>query len=249
MTPHAAAARILVVDPQPRLLAPLQVQLENSGFQVTLTHSALESLELLDRWHPILVVVDFQLPGSTSGLRLAETIRRLRPTPTVFYSAHADEATVASADLVGAVATLSKDLPLDEVVSRLRDIIHELEDRDPPADATNAASRDWDRRTKIENLHGIYTAVWSETPERVKATINRFARSTSISLEAIADAQLEYQREVARLHEEYQARLAAIQPKVLRDLLQYHDRLSGADLADSQPRPKAAPTRLMRRRG
>ena len=48
-TDTVARTRILVVDPQPSLLAPLQVLLEDAGFELVLTHSALEAIEQTER--------------------------------------------------------------------------------------------------------------------------------------------------------------------------------------------------------
>ena len=99
-TDTVARTRILVVDPQPSLLAPLQVQLEDAGFELVLTHSALEAIEQTERCPPALAVLDFDLPGGTSGLRLAETLRRLHSIPVLFYSATIDEQALRAADAV-----------------------------------------------------------------------------------------------------------------------------------------------------
>lgn len=243
-TDTVARTRILVVDPQPSLLAPLQVQLEDAGFELVLTHSALEAIEQTERCPPALAVLDFDLPGGTSGLRLAETLRRLHSIPVLFYSATIDEQALRAAEMVGALRALSKDMHIEEVVAAIRETTRHLEDAQPTAQEATRAPHEWDARARKEHLIGIYTAVWSETPEQVKSCLNRFSRNHNTSLERIAEEQAQYQRDMARLHQEYQSKLAALRPPVLLALHRFHERHALADgpvhaVATSAPRTGA----------
>lgn len=245
VTGTVTRTRILVVDPQPCLLAPLQVQLENAGFDLVITHSALEAIEHTERCPPALAVLDFDLPGGASGLRLAETLRRHHGIPVVFYSATIDEQAQRAAEMVGALRALSKDMHIDEVVAAIRDTTRRLEDAQPTAHDPKRAPHEWDARARKEHLIGIYTAVWAETPEQVKSCLNRFSRNHNTSLEKIAEEQAQYQREMARLHQEYQTKLAALRPPVLLALHRFHERQAATSPMHSAAM-SSSPTNLLR---
>jgi DNA-binding response OmpR family regulator len=217
-------SRILLVDAQPCLLGPLLVQLENAGFEVHVTESAVDAVEHVERCRPALAVVDFDLPGGASGLRLAETLRRLHNVPAVFYTAIIHDQAEQAASLVGALRTLSKELHVEDVVAAIREVVREIEDAAAAAAPRAQTRHEWDARAKKENLFGIYMAVWSETPEQVKSCLNRFSRTHNLPLERLADVQADYQRQIAQLHQEYQAKVAALRPPELLALHRFHER-------------------------
>lgn len=222
----ASRARILVVDAQPGLLGPLLVQLENAGFQAHVTVSAVEALEHAELCRPSLALVDFDLAGGASGLRLAETLRRLHNIPAVFYTATIHDQAEQAASLVGALRTLSKELHVEDVVAAIREVVREIEDAAAMEAPRAQARHEWDARAKKENLFGIYMAVWSETPEQVKSCLNRFSRTHNLPLERLADVQADYHRQIAQLHQEYQAKVAALRPPELLALHRFHERQS-----------------------
>ena len=213
-------AGILLVDAQPCLRGPLVVQLENAGFSVHVTDSAVEALDYVAQCRPLLAVVDFDLPCGASGLRLAETLRRLHALPTVFYTFTIHDQSEQAAAAAGALRLLSKELPVDDVAAAIREVGRQIEE----AAAQAQKGYEWSALAKKENLYGIYVAAWQETPEQVKSCLKRFSRAHNLSLDRLADLQVDYQRAIAQLHQEYQARIAALRPPELLALHRFHER-------------------------
>jgi DNA-binding response OmpR family regulator len=216
-------AGILLVDAQPCLRGPLVVQLENAGFEVHVTDSAVDAVEYVAQRRPVLAVVDFDLPCGASGLRLVETLRRLHGLPTVFYTFTIHDQAEQAAAAAGALRLLSKELPVEDVAAAIREVCRQIEE---------AAERvqkgyEWSALAKKENLYGIYVAAWQETPEQVKSCLKRFSRTHNVSLDRLSDLQVDYQRAIAQLHQEYQARIAALRPPELLALHRFHERQVG----------------------
>jgi CheY-like chemotaxis protein len=72
-----AGESILIVDDNPANLKLARVLLSSEGFDVRTAADAEEALELLDSFHPRLILMDLQLPGM-DGLELT---RRLKADP------------------------------------------------------------------------------------------------------------------------------------------------------------------------
>jgi DNA-binding response OmpR family regulator len=219
-TASADRERILLVDAQPCLRGPLVVQLENAGFAVHVTDSAVEAVDYVSQCRPLLAVVDFDLPCGASGLRLAETLRRLHSLPTLFYTFTIHDQAEQAAAAAGALRLLSKELPVEDVAAAIREVCRQIEE----AAAREQRGYEWGALAKKENLYGIYVAAWQETPEQVKACLVRFSRTHNLSLERLADLQVDYQRAIAQLHQEYQAKIAALRPPELLALHRFHER-------------------------
>src|SRR5262245_3642038 len=62
-TPGMSTRRILVVDDEPKLARTLKAILAGNGFEPLLAATGEEALDLLDRHHLDLVLLDLVLPG------------------------------------------------------------------------------------------------------------------------------------------------------------------------------------------
>jgi len=71
--------RILVVDDSSDNLRLTQILLESEGYDVRTAEDADQALDLLQNYHPELILMDIQLPGM-DGLELT---RRLRQIPSL----------------------------------------------------------------------------------------------------------------------------------------------------------------------
>jgi two-component system, cell cycle response regulator DivK len=69
--------RVLVVDDNPTNLKLLRVLLTGEGYDVRTAYDAEQAISLLASFHPILILMDLQLPGM-DGLELT---RRLKADP------------------------------------------------------------------------------------------------------------------------------------------------------------------------
>jgi two-component system, response regulator PdtaR len=93
-TPDATRPKILVVEDESLLAAELEHHLEQAGFTVVgIASSAEEALEFATSEKPDLAVMDIRLAGTRDGIEAAIDLRSQLGIPSIFASAHADEAT------------------------------------------------------------------------------------------------------------------------------------------------------------
>lgn len=105
-------ARILLVEDEAITAMDLQRKLEFRGYDVTgIAHSGEDAVELAEKHHPDLILMDIILRGPMSGVEAAERIKDL-DIPVVFLSAHSEESTMEGARGVEPYGYLIK--PFDE---------------------------------------------------------------------------------------------------------------------------------------
>jgi two-component system, OmpR family, KDP operon response regulator KdpE len=116
-----SGARVLVVDDEPEITRALRSILTAHGFEPILAASAKEGLDLLQRRHPDLVLLDLVLPDR-SGLEVTRTIREdlHLELPIVVLSAHGEEESKVQALDLGADDFLTKPFGVRELVARMR---------------------------------------------------------------------------------------------------------------------------------
>jgi two-component system cell cycle response regulator DivK len=68
---------VLIVDDNPMNMKLVRVLLTGEGYEVRTAADALEALDILKQWRPLLILMDIQLPG-IDGLELT---RRLKADP------------------------------------------------------------------------------------------------------------------------------------------------------------------------
>jgi CheY-like chemotaxis protein len=74
---------ILIIDDNPLNLKLMKRLLEVEHYQVLTVKTAEETLTLLERFHPRLILVDFQMPG-LDGLELTRLIRSNSKNQDIF---------------------------------------------------------------------------------------------------------------------------------------------------------------------
>ena len=84
------AARILVVDDEPNILATVAPLLRGRGYDVMSAMTGRAALEVFDRDRPDLVLLDLGLPDM-SGVDICRQIRRSSATPILVLSARGAE--------------------------------------------------------------------------------------------------------------------------------------------------------------
>jgi DNA-binding response OmpR family regulator len=100
----ASRARILVVEDDRDVAAMTAEILDSFGYEVRLSHRAVEALERLAESDVDLVFSDVVLPGGMSGVQLAaEVQRRFSGVPVLLtsgYSAGVDQAAISGAPVI-----------------------------------------------------------------------------------------------------------------------------------------------------
>jgi diguanylate cyclase (GGDEF)-like protein len=90
--------RILVVEDEALVAADIQAVLRGFGYDVpTTAATTAEALQAVEHFGPDLVLMDVRLKGGDDGVATAASIRDRWPTPVVFLTSHADDATLSRA--------------------------------------------------------------------------------------------------------------------------------------------------------
>ena len=116
-----SGARVLVVDDEPEITRALRSILSAHGFEPILAATAKEGLDLLQRRHPDLLLLDLVLPDG-NGLDVTRTIRQDLglDLPIVVLSAHGEEESKVQALDLGADDYLTKPFGVRELLARMR---------------------------------------------------------------------------------------------------------------------------------
>ena len=125
--------KILIVDDEPSIVAPLQFLMERSGYQVAVAGSGEEALEAIDKVHPDLVLLDVMLPG-LSGFDVCRMIRErgdLSDVRVILVTALGRKVNIAKGMALGADDYIVKPFANKELIAkvkRLLDSPHETEE-------------------------------------------------------------------------------------------------------------------------
>ncbi len=116
-------ARLLVVEDEPNIRELLATSLRYAGFEVFTAADGSAAIEVAEKEHPDLVVLDVMLPdmdGFTVTRRLRETGRLM---PIVFVTARDSVEDKVKGLTVGGDDYVTKPFSLEEVVARIRAVL------------------------------------------------------------------------------------------------------------------------------
>jgi len=113
------AARILIVDDEPSILATMAPLLRARGYDVSTATTGHAALEAVDRQPPQLVILDLGLPD-LDGIEVARRLREGRAIPILVLSARGAEQDKVAALDAGADDYVTKPFGVDELLARLR---------------------------------------------------------------------------------------------------------------------------------
>lgn len=156
---NANHRRILVVDDDHDVAEIIQLALENYGYQVRVAYSAFDALELIETWHPHLIIIDINMPQ----LNGREAIMQLRSHPehfSVIMISHRNTSEEAIAGLdAGADDYIAKPFDPLELVARVRAQMR-IKDLNDQLLRTNARLKemvDTDDLTGLFNMRSLYS--------------------------------------------------------------------------------------------
>jgi two-component system response regulator RegX3 len=114
--------RVLLVDDEPDILAPVQYALERDGFAVEVALDGEQGLELARRGHFDVVVLDVMMPRA-SGLDVCRELRNESDVPIIMLTARDDEVDRVLGLELGADDYVTKPFSTAELISRVRSIL------------------------------------------------------------------------------------------------------------------------------
>ena len=122
-TPAGSAAKILVVDDQPRLVRLVSEVLRAVGYQVIAATSGDTALQQVALESPAMVLLDVLLPGGPDGYQVCRRIREFSDVPVIMLTAKAQESDILAGFDAGADDYLTKPFNAKELVARVRAVM------------------------------------------------------------------------------------------------------------------------------
>ena len=124
------AARILVVDDDPRMLRFARDALSGAGYAPLVTGGAEDIEQAIRGERPRLVLLDLMLPGA-DGIELMRSVRERFDLPVIFISGYGRDETVARALDSGAADYIVKPFSATELAARVRAALRRHERPEP----------------------------------------------------------------------------------------------------------------------
>jgi len=122
------AARVLVVDDDPRILSMMRRVLEVDGYCVAVAPDGVEALGILRTNDTDLVILDVMLPGD-DGFQVCRTIRRESGVPILMLTARDESIDKVTGLDCGADDYVVKPFHPDELLARVRALLRRLQPR------------------------------------------------------------------------------------------------------------------------
>src|SRR5690606_20391746 len=122
--PYTAAGmpKILVVEDEPSLVDALEFGLVAEGFDVVATGDGEESLRLVDRERPDLILLDLMLPG-LPGTEVCKRVRASSAVPMIMLTARDTETDKVVGLELGADDFVTKPFSMRELAARVRAVL------------------------------------------------------------------------------------------------------------------------------
>ena len=117
--------RILLVEDEESITAPLSEALSREGFDTSVAGSASAALELAKQVRPDLVLLDVMLPDG-SGFDVARELRRDSRMPIIMLTARGEEADRVAGLELGADDYVVKPFSARELVARVRAVLRRV---------------------------------------------------------------------------------------------------------------------------
>ena len=112
-------SRILIVDDEPQILRALRTNLRARGHEVSEAETGETALQLAERYHPDLVILDLGLPG-IGGVEVIRALREWSDVPIVVLSVREGQSDKVAALDAGADDFVTKPFGMDELLARMR---------------------------------------------------------------------------------------------------------------------------------
>jgi two-component system, OmpR family, KDP operon response regulator KdpE len=113
------AAKVLIVDDEPSILATMGPLLRSRGYEVVTAMSGRAALDSVGRDKPDLIVLDLGLPD-VDGIEVCRRVREQATTPIVVLSARGAEGDKVRALDTGADDYVTKPFGAEELTARIR---------------------------------------------------------------------------------------------------------------------------------
>ncbi len=146
-----AKKKILIVDDEPANIFTLRSMLEPQGiYAIDSTESGLESLEMVEKNHYDLVLLDLMLP-EIDGYEVCVRIKKMRPDlPVILVTALVESEYLRKGFEAGAIDYIRKPVDELEMLSRVKNILKNKEAEDKIKELYSSLLRDLQVASRIQ---------------------------------------------------------------------------------------------------
>lgn len=117
---------VLVIEDEPAIQELIAINLSHAGYEVLCASDAAQADAQLRTALPDLILLDWMLPGGTSGLKLARALRsdaRTRPVPLIMLTAKGAEQDKVDGLEAGADDYITKPFSPKELLARIKAVL------------------------------------------------------------------------------------------------------------------------------
>lgn len=117
---------VLVIEDEPAIQELIAINLRHAGYEVLCASDAAQADAQLRTALPDLILLDWMLPGGTSGLKLARALRsdaRTRPVPLIMLTAKGAEQDKVDGLEAGADDYITKPFSPKELLARIKAVL------------------------------------------------------------------------------------------------------------------------------
>lgn len=119
--------KIIVVDDETIVLDSCRVVLTAEGFDVVLVESAYKALKAIEDETPALLLIDIKMPKHDGIFLMGEVKEKWPDIPIIAMSGYPTQDTIADAEKMGIKTFLAKPFTPDELLEKVRQVIHKEE--------------------------------------------------------------------------------------------------------------------------
>lgn len=113
---------VVIVEDEPHIVLSLEILLQRAGYETVTAADGDESLALIRRLHPDVVVLDIMLP-KRNGYEVCQALKSdpdLRSIPVIMLSAKGQEVEILKGLELGASAYIAKPFGNAEILEAIR---------------------------------------------------------------------------------------------------------------------------------
>lgn len=155
MADRRVEATIAVVDDEPSIRDLLTASLHFSGFDVVSAANGTEAINVIEKSHPDLIILDVMLPD-IDGFTVTRRIRNDGITaPVLFLTARDDTQDKVMGLTVGGDDYVTKPFSLEEVVARIRAILRRTRQDEEDGPVISVADLEINEDSHDVSRHGV----------------------------------------------------------------------------------------------
>jgi two-component system, OmpR family, response regulator len=160
--------KILVVDDEKQIIEIVKAYLERDGYGVIAAYDGKTALDLAQKEHPDLIVLDLMLPG-ISGWDVCRTLRKDSSVPIIMLTARDDTTDKIVGLELGADDYVTKPFDPKELISRVKAVLRRSENRPSSAPVIKTGDLDIDTEKRAVHRAGIPVMLTSTEFDLLKA--------------------------------------------------------------------------------